>query len=247
MKITLTLILLGLSFKMSGQSLDDIRQKIQLIITPDRVKSDTTGYSQLPKLTIECDDHFKAYDFPEGKKKWDYYHVIDLNLDGLNDFIYSGPCLPYDGTSIFLNDGSRLNRVFEYAGQIVSIKKLSDRTIVTLFKKSCCCDYNSDLVDVTIHRDAPVEERWISFFGSTEVEVDKMEKVKVNGILRTQPEVIDIEIKDSCTDEMLKGNHLKNIEKKIEVVQLKRDGNWRLVLYPEDKKQSWIGWIKWDK
>ena len=247
MKIVVTLILLGLSFKMNAQSLDDIRQKIQLIITPDKVNSDTTGYSQLPKLTVECDDHFKAYDFPKGKTKWDYYHVVDLDLDGLNDFIYSGPCLPYDGTSIFLNDGSRLNRVFEYAGQIVSLKKLGDRTIITLFKKSCCCDYNSDLVDVIIHRNAPVEERWISFFGNTKVDVDKMEKLKVNGILRTQPEVIDIETKDNCTDEILKGNHLKNIEKTTEVIQLKRDGNWRLVVYPEDKKQSWIGWIKWDK
>jgi hypothetical protein len=247
MKITLTVILLVLSLKIDGQSLNEVRQKIQLILTPDKVTTDTTGFSHLPNLKMECDDHFNAYDFPENKKKWDYYHVVDLNHDGLNDFIYSGPCLPYDQTSIFINDGSRLKRVFEYAGQIVSIKQLSDRTILTVFKESCCCDYNSDLVDITIHHDSKVEERWITFFGSTEIQVDKMEKLKVSGILRTHPELNDSDKKDNCTDEMLKGNHLKNIVKPTEVIQLRRDGNWRLVLYPEDKKQSWIGWIKWDK
>jgi hypothetical protein len=247
MKISLTLILLGLLIEMSGQTLEEVSQKINLLKTPSEIANDTMGFSQLPALTIECDDHFKAYDFPENQTKWDYYHVIDLNRDGLKDFIYSGPCLPYDQTSVYLNDGTHLKRVFEHAGKIVSFKQLKGRTIITLFKKCCCCDYNSDLVDVIIHRDSRVEEKWITFFGNTEVKADKLERIKVNGILRTHPEVIDADVRDSCTDEMLKGNHLKNIVQTTDVIQLSRDGNWRLVLYTEDAKQSWIGWIKWDK
>jgi hypothetical protein len=246
-KTILTIILLGLFTEMSGQSLDEIGQKIRLIKTPETITNDTTGLSQLPNSTMECDDHFKAYDFPENKTKWDYYHVIDLNRDGLKDFIYSGPCLPYDQTLVYLHDGTRLKRVFEYAGQVVSIKQRKDRTTITLFKESCCCDYNSDLVEVIIHRDSRVEEKWITFFGNTEIKADKLEIVKVNGILRTQPEEIDAEVKDSCTDQMLKGNHLRNIARTTDVIQLNMNGNWRLVLYTEDAKQSWIGWIKWDK
>lgn len=247
MKIFLTFIFLGVVIQTRGQTLEEVSQKIHLIKTPDKITNDTTGFSQLPRLTMECDDHFKAYDFPENTTKWDYYHVIDLNRDGLKDFIYSGPCLPYNQTTVFLNDGSHLKTVFEYAGKVVSIEQLKDRTIVSLFKKSCCCDYNSDLVDVIIHRDSRVEEKWITFFGNTEVKVDQIERIKVSGILRTQPEEVDTEVEDNCTGQLVKGNHLKIIVKTTEVTQLSREGNWRLVLYTEDAKQSWIGWIKWSK
>jgi hypothetical protein len=69
---------------MSGQSLDDVRKKIQLIITPDKVHNDTTGYSQLPKLTIECDDHSKAYDFPEGKRERVLYASFFAYINGID-------------------------------------------------------------------------------------------------------------------------------------------------------------------
>jgi hypothetical protein len=247
MKTILTIILLGLFSEVSGQSLEEIQQKLRLIKTPETIASDTAGLSQLPKLKTECDDHFEAYDFPENKTKWDYYHVIDLNQDGRNDFIYSGPCLPYDQTSIFINDGLSLKRVFDYAGQIVSIKQLKDRSIITLFKESCCCDYYSDLVEVIVHKDSGIGEKWITFFGNTEITIDEVKKINVTGILRTHPELVDAETKDVCNGEMVKGNQLKNITRMTGVIQLGRSGEWRLIVYPEDAKHSWIGWIKWDK
>ncbi len=246
MKTALALIVIILSFELNAQSFDEFRRKIQLIKNPEAIDRDTTGFSRLPNFILGCNDDFDAYDVQENKKKWDYYHVIDLNGDGLNDFIYSGPCSPYDQTSVFMNNGSRLNNVFEHAGKIIAIRRLSDRTILTVFKESCCCDYNSDLIDVIVDHDGKVDERWITFFGGTEIQVERIERLSLRGILRTHPELIDSVRKESCTDVMVKGNHLKNILSTTEVIQLRRDGSWRLVLYPEDKKHSWIGWIKSD-
>lgn len=243
--LTITLLLSGLLRVLHGQSLTEIEQKIRLIKTPQNITYDTTGFFQLPKFISECDDHFKAYDFPKDKTKWAYYHVIDLNQDGLKDVIYSGPCLPYNQTSMFLNDGISLKRIFDYAGKVVAIKQSSHKSVITIFKESCCCDCNSDLVEVTVGGDSRVEENWITFNGNTEIAFDQIERVKITGVLRTSPEVNDIEFEDNCTDRSFKGNHLTYIQKETNVIQLSKRGPWRLILYPdpENKTYSWLGWI----
>jgi hypothetical protein len=247
MKFTLTLLFIGLFSQMNGQTLREVERLIGLITSPDSVVNDTTGFSELPRLKFLCDDHASKKDSPERKSKWAFYNVLDLNADGRNDLVYSGPCSPYDHTALFLNDGLKLRSIFEYPGRIVSIRQLDDRSIITLFKASCCCDSYSDLVEITVYSDSRVEERWITFFGNTEIKTDNLAKISAKGILRTTPELIDAKTKDPCTDEVMQGNHLKNIPKATNVVQLSAVESWRLILYPEDSKHSWIGWIKLDK
>lgn len=246
MRLGFTILFFGLFGVSYGQTIADIEKRLRLLDNQVVFKFDTTGFSTLPKFEYSCDDHFKAYDFPENKSKWDYYHVIDLNNDGLKDLIYSGPCLPYPQTGIFLNDGQSLKNMHDYAGQIVSIENKPDRTIVNIFKEFCCCDYFSDYIEVTIHNDSHVDKNQISFEGNTQTKFDKLTELKVKGILRTSPELNDKGKNDDCSDQIIKGNHLAYINKLTTVFQLKQSGQWRLILYPVDKLHSWIGWIKVD-
>jgi hypothetical protein len=247
MRLAFTIFFFGLFGISYGQTISDIEKRLRLFDNQIVLKFDTTGLSTLPKFDYFCDDHFKAYDFPESKNKWDYYHVIDLNNDGLKDLIYSGPCLPYPQTGIFLSDGVSLTRVHDYAGKVISIENKPGRTIINIFKEFCCCDYFSDYKEVIIRNDSHFDKNQISFEGNTQIKFDKLREIKVKGVLRTSPELNDTEKKDDCSDQIIKGNHLAYIKKLTTVFQLNQSGQWRLILYPVDKFNSWIGWIKVDK
>ncbi|GCD76948.1 hypothetical protein JCM31826_04300 [Thermaurantimonas aggregans] len=244
MKLGLTIIFLGLVTGLNAQSLTDIEKRLRFLEKSAPLTYDTTGFSTLPKVKYLCDEHFDAYEFPENKKTEDYYHVVDLNNDGLKDLIYSGPCLPYDQTGIFLNDGKSLKLIHGYPGEVVSLEKSIDKTTINILKKSCCCDYYSDYIQVTIWNDSRVDKHQITFFGNPEIKIDKVTELKTKGVLRTSPEVNDIKKKDDCSDQIMEGNHLTRIDKITTVVQLSQSGQWKLVLYSVDKENSYIGWIK---
>jgi hypothetical protein len=239
MKFGLTILLLAVVIAINAQTLTDIEKRLRLLGNKTGWTYDSAGLSKLPKLNYDCDD--------DNRSTWDFYHVIDLNNDGLKDLIYSGPCHPYSQTDIFLNDGMTLRQIHDYPGELVSIDKKTDRTVINIFKEFCCCDYYSDYIQVTIHNDSHIDKNQITFEGNTQIKVDKLTEVKVKGILRTSPELNDKEKKDDCTDKIIKGNHLTYIDKLTTVFQITQSGQWLLILYPVDKMNSWIGWIKVDE
>src|SRR5687768_4413133 len=72
---------------------------------------DTTGFNKLPTNAEVCDQN--------DEKDWSQYHVADLNNDGLNDLIFSGPCMPYHRTIIYLNSGDSTLLSYDFAGKVV--------------------------------------------------------------------------------------------------------------------------------
>jgi hypothetical protein len=239
MKLNLVIFFLGLFVSGKGQTLADVEKRLKLLLNPTKLHYDTTGFSTLPKIDFFCDD--------ENKNNWAYYHVVDLNKDGRSDLIYSGPCMPYFQTAIFLNDGLNLNQVHSYPGNIISIEQESDRAIVNILMEGCCCDYFSDYIEVTIHNNSRVDKNQITFDNNTKLDLSNLAEIEVTGTLRTSAELDDIEKKEDCTNQIVTGNHLTYINKLVTVFQLQRAGQWRLILYPEDKEKSWIGWIKVDQ
>jgi hypothetical protein len=237
MKYWVTILILSLTVFSFGQSLSDISKRLSLLESRVGFKHDTTGFSSLPKFDYVCDN--------ESQNKSDYYHVTDLNNDGLNDLIYSGPCKPYDQTGIFLNDGSRFKRVYNYPGKIISIDKGTSTTIINILKEACCCDYYSDYIEVTIDHESKIAKNIITFEANTKISLgNKLKSVKVVGTIRTAPEINNVAKKDDCRNEIIKGNQLIRSEEFRNIVQLNKVGSWWLVLYQENKEKSWIGWIK---
>ena len=252
MKSYILIFVLGLTITSRGQSVEEVQKRLNLLTHAKKLVYDTTGLSKLPKFAYFCisdaviidKDSTETIVPSETEDPWKYYTVIDINGDKLSDLIYSGPCMPYDRTGIFLNDGKTLKLIHDYPGKLVSIDKLIEKTVVNILKESCCCDYYSDYIQVTIWNDSHVDKNQITFFGNTEIKIDNLTKLKVKGILRTSPDINDKQVKDVCSDEILEGNHLARIDKLTTVVQLSQIGQWRLILYPVDNDISYIGWIK---
>jgi hypothetical protein len=238
MRYILTILTFGLCYICSyGQTLTDIEKRLRLIDNRVELKYDTTGFSALPKPEYFCAQG--------NKNKWDAYHVIDLNKDGLNDLIYCGPCKPYNQVGIFLNNGTKLRRVYDSPGDIIFIDNTLDRTIIHIFGEACCCNNYAGLSEVTIDNNSTVTENTITYFGETKITLsEKLKEITVTGTLRTSPEVDDSMRKDDCSDELIQGNHLAQITNRQKVIQLRQAGQWRLVLYAVDKKKSQIGWVR---
>jgi hypothetical protein len=239
MKDWLAILTLGITLTSYGQTLQDIEKRLRLLEKPpeyEEFKYDTTGFSKLPLFKYFCDE--------ENENKWDYYHVVDLNNDGLKDLIYRGPCMPYSETGIFLNKGGSLGLIHSEPGNVLSIEKNKNGAVIQVLKWPCCCDSFFDSYEIVIHNDSHVEKNLIIFKSNTKVMLDKLKEIKVTGIVRSTEELNDTEKKDDCSDQLIKGNRLTEITKPTTVVQLCQRGQWRLVLYPENKMTSWIGWVK---
>lgn len=214
----------------------DIKKRLRLFDNQVALKCDTTGFSSLPKFEYFCAQ--------ENNHKWDYFHVVDLNKDGLNDLIYCGPCMPYIQVGIFITNGRNLNQVDNYLGRIISIENKSDHTTIHILDEACCCNYYSSLIEISIDTNSNVTKNVIKYFGTTQITLDKkIKEITVTGILRTSPEVNDSIKIDDCSDEVIHGNHLVQLSDQKKVIQLHKVGQWKLVLFQEDKEKSWIGWV----
>lgn len=240
MRYTLTILVLMLRLLSSGQTLSDLDKRLRLLDNHPEFKYDTSGFSMLPKIDYFCDN--------ENQNQWDYYHVGDWNSDGLNDLIYSGPCKPYGQTGIFLNTGHAFKKIHNYPGGLVSIEKRTSSTIIHILKTACCCDSYSEYIAVTIDTASNVTKNTIAFEANTKVTLGtRLTVVKVVGTIRATPEINDVSKMDSCRNQIIKGNQITRIENFKDIIQLNRVGSWWLVLYPQNKERSWIGWMKINK
>lgn len=215
----------------------ELEGRLAQIETTKIVKPDSTGLHLLPEIETlmehEC--------FEENKAQ--YYHVTDLNADGRNDFIYSGACDPYQQVMIFLNTGTGWKWLFTQGNEVTSITKTSTGSVVDMIFTGCCgADYNS-LPRLVINNDSIVSRNEITWFANTEVPLEKpFKKIRVSGVLRTFPG-IDDHLEGGLLKDSIPGNHLVKISTFTEVIQLNEIGRWRLVVYPETKERSYIGWI----
>ncbi len=235
-RYALKLILGFLPLTSCAQTLADIGLRIKYLETGHQFKNDTAGLSLLPKLNYRCAN--------EKKDHLNYYHVADLNQDGLKDLIYSGPCSSKLQTGIFINTGTGFKKLYEYEGQIISVDKTAVTVVVNILKKSCCCEFYSQYIQISIDNKSQATKNVIVFNDKTSIRVaSRLKKEKVVGTLRTSPQVNDAVKRDACNNS-IKGNQLTRIHEFKDVIQLNKAGAWWLVLYPENNERSWIGWMK---
>ncbi len=233
MRNTSLLILLHLAFCPSiyAQEIEGLSYRISLLTDSIMLSLDTTGYGQLPL----------------GKENFDLAgcHVVDLNLDGKNDLIYTLGFPPYLNVQMYLNNGKRLEEVYTYIGALQAIKQTSQTSVVYFVKNSCCCDAYSDLVKVEVDKASKVTEDIISFHYETEIsESPKFLHKQLSGTLRTIPSVNDSLMRDPCTDDTLIGNRIGELARQS-VWVLTSEGDWHLIIPQQtDSVHRLIAWIK---
>ena len=231
-------ILLGMFITfVYGQKMDNLSKRLRHLEKHDDFEFDTTGFSSLPKFDYRCDN--------ANPNRWDYFHVVDINQDGLNDLIYSGPCSPNNQTGIFLNTGRVFKRIYDYPGNIVSIEKSDSATVINILKEATPCDDYSEYTEVTVDLKSQVSKHTILFGPTTKITLARrLRQEKVMGMIRTTPQVNDEIKRNECNTAVRKGNQLTRIEEFKYIVQLNKFGDWWLVLYQENGEKSWIGWMR---
>jgi len=237
MRYWLTILLGTFITFVYAQPLDDLGKRLKHLERQEDFKFDTTGFLSLPKLDYRCSK--------TNPHRWEYFHVADLNQDGLNDLIYSGPCSPSDQTAIFLNNGRVFRRIYDFPGKVVSIEKNESATIINILKEATPCEDFSQYTEVTIDLKSQLTKNTIHFGPKTKITLaGRLRQEKVVGMIRTSPQVNDEIKRNECNTAVRKGNQLTRIEEFKNIVQLNKFGEWWLVLYQENSEKSWIGWMR---
>ena len=236
MKYSLT-ILAGVWVAVSfGQPLADISKRLKALEQQTTFYHDTAGFFKLPRFDYRCDNG--------NEHPWDYYHIMDVNRDGLKDLIYSGPCGDHAQTGIFLNVGRVFRRIYDFPGVVISIDT-GMVTTINMLREACCCEDYSQYIQVTIDQDARLTKNTIVFDPKTKIKLaNKLSRVKVVGTIRGTPQINDVIKKNECKTAVLTGNQLTRIVEFKSIVQLNKSGPWWLVLYPENNEMSWLGWMR---
>lgn len=229
--------LLVFSLQSIGQDIDSYERRLKVLLNPTSVEYDTTGYSLLPAFSNYCGEN--------DSKEFEFYKVIDLDDDGLLDLVFSGPCIPYYQTIVFLNRGDRLEKVFDIAGEVISIDDHNGKRKIDISLEACCCSHNSYLEELVFGESGHSRSRSIKYHGTTELEFQPTYKTdEISGVLRSHPVVDDNRKKDPCSESFIEGNVVGKIEEPETVIELSASGKWKLVLSMETEYYSTIGWIR---
>lgn len=98
---------------------------------------------------IATSPDFKTHCLPESVKKSGAavcrFHWVDLNQDSVNDIIYSGGCMPYAETELFLFKDGGYIRVTNMGGEVINLKKSEHYIKVYTRSEGCCCDFYSGI------------------------------------------------------------------------------------------------------
>lgn len=73
------------------------------------------------------------------------FHWVDLNKDGFDDIIYSGGCMPYSETELFLFKDGEYLRVTNMGGEVIDLRKEEHYTEVYTRSEGCCCGFYSSI------------------------------------------------------------------------------------------------------
>jgi hypothetical protein len=235
MKCSIVLFFVGLNLVSNAQTNSEIHDRLSLLMDSQVFDFDTTGVSSFSVIPNPCDDSIN----------WDYYHVIDLNFDGLKDLVFSGPCNPYIETVVFLNNGNELEKVFQCGGQLITIENMASSSAIYIIKEAVGCDKYLEQLELIIDKDSNLIQNTISFHTETTVTIlDNLSTFEFKGFVRTNPKCDNKRRKDECSGIVYKGNRLFSIKKRTEVLQLNKSGDWILILYKENHERYWIGWVE---
>jgi len=241
-KLIIYFLCLFLSNKFISQDLEDLKFSLKILNEKASFKLDSTGLSKL-NIPNFLNQYFEEMEELENERK-NYFHVQDLNNDGLSDLIYSGPLPIYSSTLVFLNSKKGLQKVFDVTGNLKRLIIKDNKTLLYIFKESCCCDNFSNFINLSISDNNEINEKVITYHYETKVEnFNELKLQLVSGILRTTPNIDNVILKDPCTEDKLKGNQILKIENQ-NVVILDTIPNWNLVLYKKNNETSMLGWIK---
>ncbi|PKV50954.1 hypothetical protein ATE84_3023 [Aquimarina sp. MAR_2010_214] len=235
MRVILIIALL-ISYISYSQTQTDLRDQLMVLVNADSVnfKLDSTGFEKLPKIDYDC------YDGESGI----FWHVQDLNNDGLKDLIYSGPCKPYYQCIIFLNDGTKLNNVYDSPGKLLKVQTDHLASKISILKSNCCCDYYSEFTEISIGFDNRMVKAIVEYHFDTKVSLASELKEKlISGVLRSKPIVYDNIHQDPCLPQKNIGNQILKINNEKVVVLDFKEG-WYLILHKKDNEHSIIGWVK---
>ncbi|MCL5246623.1 hypothetical protein M4I21_12430 [Cellulophaga sp. 20_2_10] len=234
MKHLIAIVFFLSSISLFSQDFNALKTRIGLLKTTSNFKVDSTGISKIQVPTYYCDTN-------EPGNNW---HVQDLNNDGLKDLIFTGTCQPYHQTAIFLNSKKGFQLVHDAPGKIRSITSTTNGTEINSYNPSCCCDYYSSLIKVSINNVSVVEESTISFHDKTIITAsDKLYSKTISGILRSTPELDDVITKDPCTGDEIVGNTIGSLENESAIV-VNQEKNWLLVLIKQNDTYSNLGWVQ---
>lgn len=221
----------------SSQKPPSLSARLALLIDLPEFKYDTTGISNLRLPDNHC--------ARKNDNSSDFYHLTDLNNDGKKDVIYSGPCEPFEQTSIYLSISGGWKRVYSYPGKLITIERKSSGSIIHILKDVCCCYPFKEFIQLSIDNDSKIVRDVITLGGETRVRINtRFKDEKVMGTLRTSPIVNDNPKADECKRQVYRGNQLRRIEGFKDVTQLYKSGSWWLVLFRENQERAWIGWMK---
>lgn len=232
----LFILLILISQICQAQIDDNLRTKLSILnqCNQTEFKLDSSGFNMLPTFGFECNSS-------EDELSW---HVVDLNNDGLKDLIYSGLCKGYYSSAIFLNDGFNLNKINESAGKLIEVKLTDQESKIYFLRSSCCCDYYSEFIEVTIGNNDSIYTESIQYHFNTIISLkSNFKEGTISGILRSEPIENDSLRSDPCTDEKLLGNQILKIERKKVIIIDSKDG-WNLVYYQNENSSSIIAWIR---
>ncbi len=102
------------------------------------------AWAELEVATTEREkfDLFKQFDeqFEGTSTEMIGYHIIDINIDGLLDLVYSGPLGEDFGAIIYLNNGSEFERSDVIAGEVVRVERtrLLNCLEIKTHMRPCC-------------------------------------------------------------------------------------------------------------
>jgi hypothetical protein len=221
---------------------------------------------QEKKLPTGCFEHKieKQSDVP-----CSFFHWFDLNSDGHEDLIFSGPCMPYLQTDVYLWSNGNYKFVYGSGGEIVKIIKYPDSTILFLRIDGCCCEVFSSLHKIIIPRNSMelIDTAYVAWHVETGfTQINKTWKfigMADTIALRIAPERNNTIMKTDCTDGFKKGNITIEFKKEISGLILKdtisNGENWYLIMvqpnnlkiesefegqYFKINKTYSIGWVR---
>ena len=240
MRHFLTILFIELSIGCLAQDLVATRKKLDLINVTHEFRPDSSGLHLLRNFEYHCTENIMNDEHVEAN----YLHVLDLNHDGEDDILFSGPCNPYPQVGIFLNRGDHFDNVYSRGGEIVAIEKGADEVKIYALFRVCCAGDENWLEEITVGRKSVLISHTVNFNESTKLNLDcKLKLVKLKGILRTTPTKNDSIMKDPGTDREIFGNRILELKKPERVIQLHTQGEWALVMVRKSSSTSVIGWL----
>lgn len=134
------------------------------------------------------------------------FHWVDLNRDSFTDIIFSGTCMPYTATGLFLFKNGKYVRVDNMAGAVIDIKHEAHGTTVFVRNEACCCSFFNAIYVAKILPGSFNPEKWeLLWHGDMEMDTlafdfEYFETTKTIA-LRNQPRMLNKKSLWECNED----------------------------------------------